>query len=92
MEILQTIPYCYHAVHPQKANGVSHEFHLLPSGLVVLNCKQFADIDAKSIKDAHLRIFVSDWHLNLNLHAVVDDLGEVELSANTVGITKRSVG
>lgn len=92
-----------------KANGVSYDFHLLPSGLVVPNCinligsavvfhapaffKELADIEAKGIKDARQRIFVSDrCHLNLNVHAAVDGLEEVELGANAVGTTKRGVG
>ncbi|KAL6910975.1 Adenylosuccinate synthetase [Trichoderma evansii] len=99
----------HNAGHSIKANGVSYDFHLLPSGLVVPNCinligsavvfhapaffKELADIEAKGIKDARQRIFVSDrCHLNLNLHAAVDGLEEVELGANAVGTTKRGVG
>jgi adenylosuccinate synthase len=85
-----------------KANGVSYDFHLLPSGLVAPQCINFigsavvfhvpsffnelADVEAKGIKDARQRIFVSDrCHINFDLHAAVDGLEEVELGANAVG-------
>ncbi|KAH8788506.1 Adenylosuccinate synthetase [Diaporthe sp. PMI_573] len=59
-----------------KANGVSYDFHLLPSGPVAPGCinligsgvvfhvpsffKELADVEAKGIKDARSRILVSD--------------------------------
>lgn len=64
------------AGHSIKANGVSYDFHLLPSGLVAPGCinlvgsgvvfhvpsffKELADVEAKGIKDARSRILVSD--------------------------------
>ncbi|RFU73665.1 adenylosuccinate synthetase [Trichoderma arundinaceum] len=92
-----------------KANGVSYDFHLLPSGLVVPSCvnligsvvvfhvppffKELADIEAKGIKNARQRIFVSDrCHINFDLHAAVDGLEEAELGAAAVGTTQRGVG
>ncbi|KAH9885180.1 adenylosuccinate synthetase [Xylariomycetidae sp. FL2044] len=91
------------------ANGVSYDFHLLPSGLVAPKClnligsavvfhvptffKELADIEAKGIKDARDRIFVSDrCHINFDLHGAVDGLEEIELGANAVGTTKRGIG
>ena len=55
--------------------------------------KELADIEAKGIKDACDRIYVSDrCHINFDLHAAVDGLEEVELGANAVGTTKRGIG
>jgi adenylosuccinate synthase len=55
--------------------------------------KELADIEAKGIKDARDRIYVSDrCHINFDLHAAVDGLEEVELGANAVGTTKRGIG
>lgn len=66
----------HNAGHSIKANGVSYDFHLLPSGLVAPGCinligsgvvfhvpsffKELADVEAKGIKDARSRILVSD--------------------------------
>jgi len=99
----------HNAGHSIKANGISYDFHLLPSGLLVPKCinligsavvfhvpsffKELADIEAKGIKDARDRIYVSDrCHINFDLHAAVDGLEEVELGANAVGTTKRGIG
>lgn len=55
--------------------------------------KELADIEAKGIKDARDRIYVSDrCHINFDLHAAVDGLEEVELGTNAVGTTKRGIG
>lgn len=55
--------------------------------------KELADIEAKGIKDARDRIYVSDrCHINFDLHAAVDGLEEIELGANAVGTTKRGIG
>ncbi|PSR79088.1 Adenylosuccinate synthetase [Coniella lustricola] len=99
----------HNAGHSIKANGVSYDFHLLPSGLVAPGCinligsavvfhvpsffKELADVEAKGIKDARERIFVSDrCHINFDLHAAVDGLEEIELGKNAVGTTKRGIG
>ncbi|KAI1080424.1 adenylosuccinate synthetase [Whalleya microplaca] len=99
----------HNAGHSIKANGVSYDFHLLPSGLVAPQCinligsavvfhvpsffKELNDVEAKGIKDARDRIFVSDrCHINFDLHAAVDGLEEIELGANAVGTTKRGIG
>lgn len=99
----------HNAGHSIKANGISYDFHLLPSGLLVPKCinligsavvfhvpsffKELADIEAKGIKDARDRIYVSDrCHINFDLHAAVDGLEEIELGANAVGTTKRGIG
>ncbi|KAI1633479.1 adenylosuccinate synthetase [Biscogniauxia mediterranea] len=99
----------HNAGHSIKANGVSYDFHLLPSGLVAPQClnligsavvfhvpsffKELADVEAKGIKDARKRIFVSDrCHINFDLHAAVDGLEEIELGSNAVGTTKRGIG
>lgn len=55
--------------------------------------KELADVEAKGIKDARERIFVSDrCHINFDLHAAVDGLEEIELGNNAVGTTKRGIG
>jgi adenylosuccinate synthase len=55
--------------------------------------KELADIEAKGIKDARDRTYVSDrCHINFDLHAAVDGLEEIELGANAVGTTKRGIG
>lgn len=55
--------------------------------------KELADIEAKGIKDARGRIYVSDrCHINFDLHAAVDGLEEVELGANAIGTTRRGIG
>ncbi|KAI1804585.1 adenylosuccinate synthetase [Daldinia bambusicola] len=99
----------HNAGHSIKANGISYDFHLLPSGLVSPKCinligsavvfhvpsffKELADIEAKGIKDASQRLFVSDrCHINFDLHAAVDGLEEIELGSNAVGTTKRGIG
>ncbi|KAJ4386882.1 Adenylosuccinate synthase [Gnomoniopsis smithogilvyi] len=66
----------HNAGHSIKANGVSYDFHLLPSGLVAKGCinligsgvvfhvpsffKELLDVEKKGITDARERIFVSD--------------------------------
>ncbi|KAJ4406628.1 Adenylosuccinate synthase [Gnomoniopsis sp. IMI 355080] len=66
----------HNAGHSIKANGVSYDFHLLPSGLVAKGCinligsgvvfhvpsffKELLDVEKKGIADARERIFVSD--------------------------------
>lgn len=99
----------HNAGHSIKANGVSYDFHLLPSGLacpgtanligsgVVFHVpsffKELGECEAKGIKDARERIFVSDrCHINFDLHAAVDGLEEIELGKNAVGTTKRGIG
>ncbi|OTA57461.1 Adenylosuccinate synthetase [Hypoxylon sp. EC38] len=66
----------HNAGHSIKANGVSYDCHLLPSGVVAPNCmnligsavvfhvpsffKELTDIEAKGVKDIRNRILVSD--------------------------------
>lgn len=91
-----------------KANGVSYDFHLLPSGLVAPGCinligsgvvfhvpsffKELADVEAKGIKDARSRILVSD-RCHINFDLhAAVDGLEIELGKNAVGITKLGIG
>ncbi|KAA8893680.1 Adenylosuccinate synthetase [Sphaerosporella brunnea] len=96
------------AGHTIIANGVSYDFHILPSGLVNPKCTNligtgtvvhvpsfFAEL--KAIQDKGLdstdRIFISDRaHLVFDLHQLVDGLEEVELGAQNIGTTRKGIG
>lgn len=50
-------------------------------------------MEAKGIKDARERIYVSDrCHINFDLFAAVDSLEEAALGAKAIGSTKRGIG
>ncbi|KAF2966333.1 hypothetical protein GQX73_g7212 [Xylaria multiplex] len=91
------------------ANGVSLDFHLLPSGLVNPSCmnligsgvvfhvpsffKELETLEAKGLTGVRERILVSDrCQVNLDLHAAVDGLEEVELGERKIGTTGRGIG
>ncbi|KAI5812519.1 Adenylosuccinate synthetase [Pyronema omphalodes] len=96
------------AGHTIVANGISYDFHILPSGLVNPKCLNligtgtvvhvpsfFAEL--KAIQDKGLdstdRIFISDRaHLVFDLHQLVDGLEEVELGAKNIGTTRKGIG
>ncbi|KAM0810990.1 putative Adenylosuccinate synthetase [Seiridium cardinale] len=99
----------HNAGHTIKANGISYDFHLLPSGLinpkaynligtgVVFHVpsfyKELATLEEKGLDGVRERIFVSDRaHVNLDLHAAVDGLEEVELGSRAIGTTGRGIG
>ena len=55
--------------------------------------KELAELEEKGLPDVHSRILVSDrCHVNLDLHAAVDGLEEVELGERKIGTTGRGIG
>ncbi|KAI1338239.1 Adenylosuccinate synthetase [Xylariaceae sp. FL0016] len=99
----------HNAGHSIVANGVSLDFHLLPSGLVNPSCmnligsgvvfhvpsffKELATLETKGLTGVRERILVSDrCQVNLDLHAAVDGLEEVELGSRKIGTTGRGIG
>ncbi|KAI5778225.1 Adenylosuccinate synthetase [Geopyxis carbonaria] len=96
------------AGHTIVVNGVSYDFHILPSGLVNSRCMNligtgtvvhipsfFAELDAIHKKGLNStdRIFISDRaHIVLDLHQLVDGLEEVELGASHIGTTRKGIG
>lgn len=55
--------------------------------------KELAVLEAKGLKNVYDRIFVSDRvQIDLDLHAAVDGLEEVELGARKIGTTGRGIG
>ncbi|PWW76534.1 Adenylosuccinate synthetase [Tuber magnatum] len=96
------------AGHTIVANGVTYDFHILPSGLVNPKClniigsgvvvhvpsffHELENIQKKGL-DTTNRIFVSDRaHLVFDLHQLVDGLEEVELGAKGIGTTRKGIG
>jgi adenylosuccinate synthase len=96
------------AGHTIVVNGVTYDFHILPSGLVNPKCLNiigsgvvvhipsfFHELDniQKKGLDTTNRIFVSDRaHLVFDLHQLVDGLEEVELGAKGIGTTRKGIG
>ena len=85
------------AGHTIVVDGVKYDFHMLPSGLVNPNCqnllgngvvihvpsffKELETLEAKGLKNARSRLFVSSRaHLVFDFHQVTDKLRELELS------------
>jgi adenylosuccinate synthase len=55
--------------------------------------KELAELEEKGLPDVHSRILVSDrCHIDLDLHAAVDGLEEVELGERKIGTTGRGIG
>jgi adenylosuccinate synthase len=55
--------------------------------------KELAELEEKGLPDVHSRILVSDrCHVDLDLHAAVDGLEEVELGERKIGTTGRGIG
>ncbi|CUS15832.1 unnamed protein product [Tuber aestivum] len=96
------------AGHTIVVNGVTYDFHILPSGLVNPKClniigsgvvvhvpsffHELENIQKKGL-DTTNRIFVSDRaHLVFDLHQLVDGLEEVELGAKGIGTTRKGIG
>jgi adenylosuccinate synthase len=96
------------AGHTIVANGVTYDFHLLPSGLVNPKCinligsgvvchipsffKELEDLVKKGL-DTTGRILISDrCHVVFDLHQLVDGLEEVELGAKGLGTTRKGIG
>jgi adenylosuccinate synthase len=55
--------------------------------------KELKELEEKGLQGVHDRIFVSDRaQVNLDLHAAVDGLEEVELGERAIGTTGRGIG
>ncbi|KAF2091502.1 adenylosuccinate synthetase-like protein [Saccharata proteae CBS 121410] len=96
------------AGHTIVANGITYDFHILPSGLVNPACTNlvgsgcvvhipsfFKELEAleKHGLDTSNRIFVSDRaHVVFDVHQKVDGLEEVELGKGMIGTTKKGIG
>ncbi|KAI9680478.1 MAG: hypothetical protein M1817_003918 [Caeruleum heppii] len=96
------------AGHTIVANGITYDFHILPSGLVNPSCKNligsgvvvhvpsfFAELEALEKKGLNTkgRIFISDRaQVVFDLHQLVDGLEEVELGKGNIGTTKKGIG
>lgn len=96
------------AGHTVVADGVTYDFHILPSGLMHPACTSlvgagcvvhlpsfFKELEALAAHglDTKDRIFISDRaHIVLDMHQLVDGLEEVELGAAMIGTTRRGIG
>lgn len=96
------------AGHTIVANGITYDFHLLPSGLVnpktvnligtgvVVHVPSlFSELEALHAKGLNTdgRLFVSSRaHIVLDLHQFVDKLSEVALGKAKVGTTGKGIG
>ncbi|OSS46358.1 hypothetical protein B5807_08394 [Epicoccum nigrum] len=96
------------AGHTIVANGVTYDFHILPSGLVNPNCVNvvgsgcvvhvpsfFKELEAldKHGLDTTDRIYISDRaHVVFDVHQLVDGLEEVELGGGNIGTTRKGIG
>ncbi|KAJ4987293.1 adenylosuccinate synthetase [Stagonosporopsis vannaccii] len=96
------------AGHTIVANGVTYDFHILPSGLVNPNCinvvgsgcvvhvpsffKELEALDKHGL-DTTDRIYISDRaHVVFDVHQLVDGLEEVELGGGNIGTTRKGIG
>ncbi|KAI9847204.1 MAG: hypothetical protein M1837_003068 [Sclerophora amabilis] len=98
----------HNAGHTILANGITYDFHILPSGLVNPSCVNlvgsgcvvhvpsfFKELEAleKHGLDTKDRIYISDRaHVLFDLHQLVDGLEEVELGQGLIGTTKKGIG
>ncbi|KAH7137974.1 adenylosuccinate synthetase-like protein [Dendryphion nanum] len=96
------------AGHTIVANGITYDFHILPSGLVNPGCINvigsgcvvhipsfFKELEALEKKGLNTdgRIFISDRaHVVFDLHQLADGLEEVELGEGFIGTTKKGIG
>ncbi|KAJ4384664.1 Adenylosuccinate synthase [Didymella sp. IMI 355093] len=96
------------AGHTIVANGVTYDFHILPSGLVNPSCinvvgsgcvvhvpsffKELEALDKHGL-DTKDRIYISDRaHVVFDVHQLVDGLEEVELGGGNIGTTRKGIG
>ncbi|KAF8474890.1 Adenylosuccinate synthetase [Kalaharituber pfeilii] len=96
------------AGHTIVANGITYDFHILPSGLVNPRCinligsgcvvhipsffNELENVEKKGL-NTNDRIFISDRaHIVFDLHQLVDGLEEVELGAQNIGTTRKGIG
>lgn len=96
------------AGHTIVVDGVSYDFHILPSGLVNSKCLNLIGSgvvvhipsffsELKAIQDKGLdptdRIFISDRaHIVFDLHQMVDGAEETDLGLLHIGTTKKGIG
>ena len=96
------------AGHTIVANGITYDFHILPSGLMNPRCLNvigsgvvvhvpsfFYELDQLERKGLNTkgRILISDRaHVVFDLHQLVDGLEEVELGKESIGTTKKGIG
>lgn len=98
----------HNAGHTIVANGVTYDFHLLPSGLLNPSCvnligsgcvvhvpsffNELEKLAEKGLKYEE-RVFISDRaHVDFELFQAVDGLEEVELGKGAIGTTKKGIG
>ncbi|CAB59683.1 Adenylosuccinate synthetase [Schizosaccharomyces pombe] len=96
------------AGHTIVANGVTYDFHILPSGLVNPKCQnligsgvvvylpaffsELEKLEQKGLK-CRDRIFISDRaHLVFDYHQRADALNEAELGKQSIGTTGKGIG
>lgn len=96
------------AGHTIVTNGVTYDFHILPSGLLNPKCinligsgvvihipsffQELENLRQKGLNTKE-RIFISDRaHVVFDLHQRVDGLEEQELGKGAVGTTKKGIG
>ncbi|KAJ4405112.1 Adenylosuccinate synthase [Didymella pomorum] len=96
------------AGHTIVANGITYDFHILPSGLVNPSCinvvgsgcvvhvpsffKELEALDKHGL-DTKDRIYISDRaHVVFDVHQLVDGLEEVELGGGNIGTTRKGIG
>ncbi|OAG11198.1 Adenylosuccinate synthetase [Paraphaeosphaeria sporulosa] len=96
------------AGHTIVVDGVTYDFHILPSGLVNPGCVNligsgcvvhvpsfFKELEALDAKGLHTdgRIYISDRaQVVFDMHQLVDGLEEVELGGGLIGTTKKGIG
>ncbi|KAF2728440.1 Adenylosuccinate synthetase [Polyplosphaeria fusca] len=96
------------AGHTIVSNGVTYDFHILPSGLINPRCvnvigsgcvvhvpsffKELETLEKHGLNTEN-RIFISDRaHVVFDVHQMVDGLEEVELGGSFIGTTKKGIG
>ncbi|PGH09189.1 adenylosuccinate synthetase [Helicocarpus griseus UAMH5409] len=99
----------HNAGHTIVHDNITYDFHILPSGLISPTCinligtgtvvhlpsffKELDALQAKGLKGADQRIFISDRaHVCFDLHSVVDGLEEAILAGKKVGTTGKGIG
>ncbi|KAJ1947401.1 Adenylosuccinate synthase [Kickxella alabastrina] len=96
------------AGHTIVVDGVKYAFHMLPSGLVNMDCisivgsgvvvhlpsffEELEELEAEGL-DCDKRLFISDrCHLVFDFHQIVDGMKEGELGRGSIGTTKKGIG
>ncbi|KAF8853144.1 P-loop containing nucleoside triphosphate hydrolase protein [Acephala macrosclerotiorum] len=81
--------------HTIVANGVTYDFHLLPSGLMNPECTNLtgSGVMVHGLPNIRERIKISDrCHVILDLYQMTDALEEVELGSKSVRTTMKGIG